>query len=131
MIVPVGSRDWLADWSHFARVLAESEIVDARAALVDTNGDGRELWFGLDVRDPSGAWTMVLDWDDVGGNHPLERAPAPDCDVVVGWGTGQARQRRTVDYADGGDSYPVRVNRDGWWILVVNVATDPANAEMG
>lgn len=51
-IVPVGSRDWLTEWT---RTPTGVETDQARAAVVDTDGDGRELWFGLDVRDPSQA----------------------------------------------------------------------------
>ena len=60
-------------------VLAEAETPDARAALVDTNGDGRELWFGLEAQSPFGEWVAVLDWDDVGQHHPRERALRPRC----------------------------------------------------
>lgn len=124
-IIPVGSRDWLAEWSRFARLLADVETDQARAALVDTNGDGRELWFGLDVPDPSQGWSMVLDWDDVDSDHPVERVPDPDSDLAVGWGTGRPRQRETVDRGETGDTFPVGVGRDGWWIVVVDVATNP------
>lgn len=113
----MGTRDWLAGWSpRCARLLAEAETADARAALVDTNGDGRELWFGLDVRAPSGEWVVAADWDDVGGHQPAGRVD--DLDVVFGWGTGQPRQPSVVGYD--GVEFPVRVNRNGWWLLVAS-----------
>lgn len=114
-IVPVGSRDWLTEWSRFARVHAEVEPDEARAALVDTNADGRELWIGLDVRGPSQAWPMVLDWDDVESDHPVDECPlliliwpsagAPDsCKSARLWTAArpethacQRRPRRMVD----------------------------------
>ena len=98
-------------------MLAEAETSAARAALVDTNGDGRELWFGLDARSPSGEWMAILDCDDVSGHHPPERVQ--DLDVIFGWGTGQAREKKVVDYD--GSSFPVRVGRNGWWLLIASV----------
>jgi hypothetical protein len=113
----VGRRDWLTGWSpRSSRLLCEIETADARAALVDTNGDGRELWFGLDVRGPSGEWTVALDWDDVGGHQPVGRVD--DLDVVFGWGTGQPRQRRVIQYD--GVALPVSTNRNGWWLLLAS-----------
>jgi hypothetical protein len=59
----VTDRQWLSGWdASCARVLAEAETPAAWAALVDTNGDGRELWLGLDARHPSGEWVAILDW---------------------------------------------------------------------
>jgi hypothetical protein len=112
-------REWRAGWNpRYARVLAEAEIPGARAALVDTNGDGRELWFGLNALAPSGKWVGVLDWDDVAEHHPLGRA-YDDLDVIFGWGTGKARERKVVDYD--GKSFKVRVGRNGWWLLIAHV----------
>jgi hypothetical protein len=109
-------RDWLAGWNpRFARLLVAVETPEARAGLVDTNGDGRELWFGLDVRSPSGDWAYVLDWDDVDGHQPLTRAH-DRLDVIFGWGTGRPGERKTLDYL--GESFGVRVRKNGWWLLV-------------
>lgn len=111
----MGTRDWLSEWSRHARLLAERETPDARTALVDTNGDGRELWFGLDVRDPSsGDWRPALDWDDVGGHQPVNRLE--DINVIFGWGTGKPRERRQTEHD--GTVYPVRVGSNGWWLLL-------------
>jgi hypothetical protein len=114
----MADADWLPDWNpRFARVLAQSETSTARAALVDSNGDGRELWFGLDVRSPSGQWDRVIDQDDTGGHQPTERVIGTG--VIYSWGTGQPRERKTVEYE--GSVFPVRVQRNGWWLLVATV----------
>jgi len=115
----VTDRQWLSGWNaRYARVLAEAETSHARAALVDTNGDGRELWFGLDARSPSGEWVPVVDWDDVGGHQPPERAYG--LDVIFGWGIGQAREKKIVEYD--GKAFPVRVGKNGRWLLIASVS---------
>lgn len=95
---------------------------------MDTNGDGRELWFGLDLKEPSGGWYMALDWEDVDPHRPVGRVDHVDVDVdvdvVFGWGTGEPDQRRIVDFD--GVTYPIHVDRDGWWLLVV-ANTDPGH----
>jgi hypothetical protein len=122
----VGSRDWLAGWSpRSSRLLAEAEIATARAALVDTNGDGRELWFGLDVRGPAGEWDQILDWDDVGGQQPVGRLDGHD--IVFGWGTGRPRERTVMDY--NGTTVRTRVERNGWWLLLASLPTEHMEAE--
>lgn len=111
----VGEDGWLGDWNpRFARVLAQRVGQSTRAALVDTNGDGRELWFGFDVREPSGDWVTEVDWDDV--SH--ERAPRPiaELPVAVGWGTGRPGQQHVVKL--GGMSFSVQVERSGWWLFL-------------
>lgn len=114
----MGTRDWLSEWSRHARLLAEEKTPEARAALLDTNGDGRELWFGLDVRDPSsGEWAPALDWDDAGGHQPASRLDGTD--VIFGWGTSKPRERRRTEH-DGID-YAVRVGSNGWWLLLARV----------
>ena len=119
----VTDRQWLSGWNaRYARVLAEAETPDARAALVDTNGDGRELWFGLEAQSPFGEWVAVLDWGDVGEHHPRERAY--DLDVIFGWGTGQARKSNVVDYD--GDSFPIRAGRNGSWLLLTSASPTAA-----
>lgn len=122
----MGTCDWLSEWNfRYSRVLAEVETPAATAALVDTNGDGRQLWFGLYVRSPSGEWVVALDWDDIGGHHPTERLD--DLDVIFGWGTGQARQRRVIDYE--GVPFPVRVGSNSWWLLVASFPQDQASTD--
>ena len=117
----VTDREWLAGWNpRYARILVAVQTPEARAALVDTNGDGRELWFAADVRSPAGEWVMAVDWDDVAGQRPPERLE--HCDLVVGWGTG----RRTVVEWDGARS-PVTLGTNGWWLLVA-VPDPPAGA---
>ncbi|UQX89313.1 hypothetical protein M6D93_04735 [Jatrophihabitans telluris] len=112
-------RDWLEGWNpRYARLLAETETPDTRAALVDTNGDGRELWFSIEVRGPSGEWVMALDWDDVGAHQPTGQLL--DSDVVFGWGTtGDVGEFRTIDHD--GLPFPVRVGPHGWWILAAKI----------
>lgn len=113
----MSTRDWLAEWNRrYARLLIEAETPAARAALVDTNGDGRELWFALDVRSHSGDWDYALDWDDVGGHHPAERLEG--LDVIFGWGTGHARERRLIEFD--GHGFPIRVGSNGWWLLLAH-----------
>jgi hypothetical protein len=114
----MANADWLSGWnSRFARVLAQSETSTARAALVDSNGDGREFWFGIDVRSPSGEWVREFDLDNVGGHQPTERVEGTG--VIYSWGTGQSRERKTVEFE--GSVFPVRVQRNGWWLLVAAV----------
>jgi hypothetical protein len=114
----VDGSDRLSGWSaRHARVLVEQEGPTARAALVDTNGDGRELWFGLELRGPSGEWLRVVEEDDAGGHRPAERLDGSD--VIYSWGSGHARERKTVDYE--GFTFPVRVERNGWWLLLATV----------
>jgi N-acetylneuraminic acid mutarotase len=110
----VSTRDWLSEWNRYARLLAEDEIADARAALVDTNGDGRELWFGLDVRDPSGRWVQALDWDDVDRHQPVERLD--ETNVLFGSGTGKARVQQQTTHD--GIAYATKVGPNGWWLLL-------------
>lgn len=107
-------RDWLFGWNErYARVLAETGSGSLRAALVDTNGDGRELWFGIEMRSPSGDWHSVLDWDDVGGHQPPGKID--HVDALFGWGTGYPRERKLIEVE--GHSFVVRVGDNGWWIL--------------
>jgi hypothetical protein len=114
----MADADWLSGWnSRFARVLAQSETSSARAALVDSNGDRRELWFGLDVRSHSGEWVREIDLDDVDGHQPTERIKGTG--VIYSWGTAQPRERMTIEYED--SVFPVRVARNGWWLLVATV----------
>jgi hypothetical protein len=51
----------------------------------------------------------------LGGHQPAERLDG----VIYGWGTGRPRERKVVDYD--GVAYPVRVGRNGWWLLLANV----------
>ena len=82
---------------------------------VDTNGDGRELWFGLDVRESSSDdWEFALDCDDVGGHEPVSRLEGTN--IIFGWGTGKPRERRQTEHD--GVSYPIRVGSNGWWLLL-------------
>jgi hypothetical protein len=114
----VDDADWFSGFNaRYARVLAECETPTARAALLDTNGDGRELWFGLEVRSPCGEWARAIDEDDAGGHQPTERLEGSN--VIYSWGTGRAREKRTVEYE--GFSFPVRVLRNGWWLVVAVV----------
>jgi hypothetical protein len=111
----MGTRDWLSGWNAgAAQVLAEAETATARAALVDTNGDGRELWFGLDVLSPEGEWVAGLDWDDVDTVRLPERLDGAD--VVYGWGNEQDGRTTAVEYGD--SRFIVRVGRNGWWLLL-------------
>jgi hypothetical protein len=113
--------DWLSQWSvRHATVLVEAATPTTRAALVDSNNDGRELWFGLDLRNASGEWERVVDLDDVGGHEPARRISGSD--VVYAWGTGKPRERRSVEYE--GFVVPVRVERNGWWLLVATIPAD-------
>ncbi len=111
--------DWLARFHpRYARVLQQAAIGGARATLVDSNGDGRELCFCLEVLEPSGEWTRIMDWDDVGTQvdpHQLDYA-----DVVVGWGTAAPGRPTSADF--GGTSYPVEVSPAGWWLLLIPTA---------
>lgn len=112
-------RDWLAGWNaRYARLLADSETRTVRAALVDTNGDGRELWFGVEVRNPSGEWVTVLDWDDVGVHQSPGKVE--HVDVLLGWGTGVPQGREFIEVE--GCSFSVRVRRNGWWIFAEPVS---------
>jgi len=114
-------RDWLAGWNpRYARLLASSQSDNVRAGLVDTNDDGSELWFGLELRSPDAKWVHGLDWDDVGSHHPLSRFEL-DRGVVFGWGTGKPKERKTIDV----DGQPVsfRVGNNGWWLVAVHLPT--------
>ncbi len=120
------TRDWLAGWSlRHSRVLCQTETADLRAALVDTNGDGRELWFGVEVRNPSGEWQIALDWDDVDRCQPVGRME--HLEVIFGWGTALPHKRELIELD--GVAYPVDTNHDGWWLLVAGTSGDPANTD--
>jgi hypothetical protein len=123
----MSDADWrLAGWNaNYARGLADVEIGEARAVLVDTNGDGRELAFALEGRSSDGEWIELLNWDDVGGHHPVERVESGP-PVLFGGGTGRPRERKTATY-DGGD-FSVRVNGNGWWLLL-RTATEGQTAD--
>lgn len=115
----MGTRDWLSGWSRHAHLLVECETADARAALVDTNGDRRELWFGLDVRVPSSSdWIPALDWDDANDHQPPGRLD--ETDVIFGWGTGKPRARKRIEH--NGIVYPIRVDANGWWLLLASAS---------
>ena len=117
---------WVGGWNRsHVRVLAQVDTDEARAALVDTNGDGRELWFGIEGKSPDGRWVELLDWDDVGGHHPVELLEVGP-KILFGWGTGRPREQKTASYR--GVEIPVRVNRNGWW-LVLQTAVDVPPAD--
>lgn len=114
----MATKDWLDGWSHrCAHLLAEAETADVRGGLVDTNGDGRELWFGLEVLEPTGDWSMAMDWDDVGHYQPVERRS--EVGVVIGWGTDQPGRRKI--FTHGGQEFAVCVGSNGWWLLVASI----------
>lgn len=91
---------------------------------MDTNGDGRELWFGLDLREPSGGWYTALDWEDVDPHQPVGRLD--HVHAIFGWGTDRPHQRRVADFD--GVTYPIHVGRNGWWLLAI-ADTDQAASE--
>jgi hypothetical protein len=59
-----------------------------------------------------------LGLDDVGEDHAPEQAH--DLDLIFGWGTAQARENKVVDYD--GNSFPIRVGTNGWWLLIASVS---------
>ena len=110
----------MSGWNpRFAKVLVETSNPVVRAALVDSNGDGQELWFGLDVRSPSGEWIRAIDLDDVGGHQPVQRLEGTS--VVYSWGTGRPRERRQIEFEGAG--IPIHVERNGWWLVAATIAT--------
>jgi hypothetical protein len=81
------SPDWLTvgGWhAPSARVLADAVIDGLAAVLVDTNGDGRELWFEVARHDDTEGWEIVHSDADVSETWISESGG-----LVTGWGTGE------------------------------------------
>jgi hypothetical protein len=121
VLTQIPMPDWtrIGGWSSPGAKVVFSRATEGFAlALVDTNGDGRQLCLDKAEQTADGSWQITSTDDDVtnaGGEGWTTR-------FVYAWGDGRPGQTIIVDYRN--NQHSVVVESDGWWVFLA--PTDPA-----